>query len=74
MKGKQGVDVVTAAVTSVRNAIQKLETVYDLRRLLLTSRPRFEQPGHLPTIRRTITRAFWMNRKEDLVPSLPLLI
>ena len=58
---QQGVDVVTAAVTSVRNAIQKPETVYDLRRLLLTSRPWFERPGHLPTIRRTITRPFWMN-------------
>ena len=32
MKEKQGVDVVTAALTSVRNALQKPETVYDLRR------------------------------------------
>ena len=28
--------------------------LYDLRRLLLTSRPWFVQPGHLPTKRRTI--------------------
>ena len=39
LKEKQGVDVVTAALTSVRNALQKPETVYDLKRLLLTSRP-----------------------------------
>ena len=39
MKEKQGVDVVTTALTSVRNALQKPETVYDLKRLLLTSRP-----------------------------------
>ena len=58
MKEKQGVDVVTAALTSVRNALQKPETVYDLRRLLLTSRPWVEQPGHLPTKRRTITQPF----------------
>ena len=32
LKEKQGVDVVTAALTSVRNALQKPETVYDLRR------------------------------------------
>ena len=61
LKEKQGVDVVTAALTSVRNALQKPETVYDLRRLLLTSRPWFEQPGHLSTKRRTITQPFWMN-------------
>ena len=61
LKEKQGVDVVTAALTSVRNVLQKPETVYDLRRLLLTSRPWFEQPGHLPTKRRTITQPFWMN-------------
>ena len=61
LKEKQGVDVVTAALTSVRNALQKPETVYDLRRLLLTSRPWFEQPGHLPTKRQTITQPFWMN-------------
>ena len=42
LREKQGVDVVTAALTSVRNALQKPETVYDLRRLLLTSRPWFE--------------------------------
>ena len=35
LKEKQGVDVVTTALTSVRNALQKPETVYDL---LLTSR------------------------------------
>ena len=58
LKDKQGVDVVTAALTSVRNALQKPETVYDLRRLLLTSRPWVEQPDHLPTKRRTITRPF----------------
>ena len=58
LKEKQGVDVVTAALTSVRNALQKPETVYDLRRLLLTSRPWVEQPGHLPTKRRTITQPF----------------
>ena len=58
MKEKQGVDVVTAALTSVRNALQKPETVYDLRRLLLTSRRWVEQPGHLPTKRRTITHPF----------------
>ena len=39
LKEKQGVDVVTTALTSVRNALQKPETVYDLKRLLLTSRP-----------------------------------
>ena len=63
LKEKQGVDVVTAALTSVRNALQKPETVhvYDLRRPLVTSRPWFEQPGLLPTKRRTITRPFWMN-------------
>ena len=61
LKKKQGVDVDTIALTSVRNALQKPETVYDLRRLLLTSRPWFEQPGHLPTKRRTITQPFWMN-------------
>ena len=61
MKEKQGVDVVTVALTCVRNALQKPETVYDLRRLLLTSRPWFEQPGHLPTKRQTITQPFWMN-------------
>ena len=58
LKENQGVDVVTAALTSVRNALQKPETVYDLRRLLLTSRPWVEQPGHLPTKRRTITQPF----------------
>ena len=58
LKEKQGVDVVTAALTSVRNALQKPETVYDPRRLLLTSRPWVEQPGHLPTKRRTITQPF----------------
>ena len=58
LKEKQGVDVVTAALTSVRNALQKPETVYDLRRLLLTSRPWVEQPGYLPTNRRTITQPF----------------
>ena len=58
LKEKQGVDVVTAALTSVRNALQKPETVYDLRRLLLTSRPWFEQPGRLPKKRRTITQPF----------------
>ena len=61
LKEKQGVDVVTAALTSVRNALQKPETVFDLRRLLLTSRPWFEHQGHLPTKRRTITQPFWMN-------------
>ena len=61
LKEKQSVDVVTVALTSVRNALQKPETVYDLRRLLLTSRPWFEQPGHLSTKRRTITQPFWMN-------------
>ena len=45
LKEKQGVDV---AFTSARNALQKPETVYDLRKLLLTSRPWVEQPGHLP--------------------------
>ena len=54
-------DVVTSALTSVCNALQKPETVYDLMSLLLTSRPWFEQPGHLPTKRRTITQPFWMN-------------
>ena len=39
LKEKQGVDVVTTALTSVHNAFQKPETVYDLKRLLLTSRP-----------------------------------
>ena len=39
----------------------KAETVYDLSRLLLTSRPWFEQPGHLPRKGRTITQPFWMN-------------
>ena len=56
MKEKQGVDVVTAALTSVRNALQKPETVHDLRRPLLTSRPWFEQPDPLPKKRRTITQ------------------
>ena len=37
LKEKQG--VATTALTSVRNALQKPETVYDLKRLLLTSRP-----------------------------------
>ena len=32
--------------------------MYDLRRLLLTSTPWVEQPGHLPTKRRTITQPF----------------
>ena len=58
LKEKQGVDVVTAALTSVRNVLQMLDTVYERRRLLLTSRPWFEQQGHLPTKRRTITRPF----------------
>ena len=58
MKEKQGVDVVSAALTSVRNALRKPETAYDLRRLLLTSRPWVEQPGHLPTKRRTIMQPF----------------
>ena len=60
LKEKLGVDVVTAALTSVRNGLQKPETVhvYDLRRLLLTSRPWVEQPGHLPTKRRTNTQPF----------------
>ena len=58
MKQKQGVDVVTAALTSVRSALQKPETVYDLTRLPLTSRPWVEQPGHLPTKRRTNTQPF----------------
>ena len=58
LREKQGVDVVTAALSSVRNALQKPETVYDLRRPLLTSRPWVEQPGHLPTKRRTITQPF----------------
>ena len=58
LKENQGVDVVTAALTSVRNALQKPETVYDLRRLLLTSRPWVEQPVHLPTKRPTITQPF----------------
>ena len=31
LKENQGVDVVTAALTSVRNALQKPETVYDLK-------------------------------------------
>ena len=61
LKEKQGVDVVTAALTSVRNALQKPETVFNLRRLVLTSRPWFEHQGHLPTKRRTITQPFWMN-------------
>ena len=61
LKEIQGVDVVTAALTSLRNALQNPETVYDLRRPLLTSRPWFEQPGPLPTKRRTIARPFWMN-------------
>ena len=58
MKEKQGVDVVTAALTSVRNALPKPETAYDLRRILLTSRPWVEQPVHLPTKRRTIMQPF----------------
>ena len=61
LKKKQGVDVVTVPLTSVRNALQKPGTVYDLRRLLLTSRPWFEQPYYLSTKRRTITQPFWMN-------------
>ena len=35
LKEKQGVAVVTAALTSVCNVLQKPEAVYDLRRLLL---------------------------------------
>ena len=50
MKQKQGVDVVTAALTSVCNALQKPETVYDLMSLLLTSRPRFEQADYYAAI------------------------
>ena len=58
LEEKQGVDVVTAALTSVRNALQKPETVYDLRRLLLTSRPLYEQPGRPPMKRQPITQPF----------------
>ena len=46
LKEKQGVDVVTAALTSVRNVLQKPETVYDLRRLLLRH-PDYFQAGSL---------------------------
>ena len=46
MKEKQGVDVVTAALTSVRNVLQNPETVYDLRRLLLRH-PDYFQAGSL---------------------------
>ena len=44
LKEKQGVDVVTAALTSVRNVLQKPETVYHLRRLLLRH-PDYFQTG-----------------------------
>ena len=54
-------DPVSDECKKTQKTLQKPETVYDLRRLLLTLRPFFEQPGHLPTKRRTITRPFWMN-------------
>ena len=39
LKEKQGVDVVTTAPNCVRNALQKPQTVYDLKRLLLRRGP-----------------------------------
>ena len=45
-----------------------------LGRLLLTSSPWHERPGRPPMIRQAVTWPFWMNWKEDLISSPPLLI
>ena len=62
---EQGNDVVAAALLLYATLFRSRKLFMTIGRLLLTSRPWYEQPGLPPTKRRTITRPFWMNRKED---------
>ena len=67
---KLGVDVVTAALTSVRNALQKPETVYDPWEASAHVETLVRAARSSPTKRQTIHRIHkWRKRGKKLVPS-----